>query len=157
MTAAGPALQQRDHIARVPAVADADEAETAPRTDAVGILIVEDDWFVSMEMEAAVEAAGHRVAGIVASAEEAVAAAAATRPSLVLMDIRLRGARDGVDAAAEIRARFGVRSLFCSAHNDPATIRRAEAADPVGWLPKPYSEHQLAEAIATALARLRGG
>ena len=91
------------------------------------------------------------MAGVATAADEAVLLGEVRRPDVVLMDIRLRGPRDGIDAATEIRRRFDIRSLFVSAHTDPATMARAQAADPVGWLPKPFSGHQLAAALEAAL------
>ena len=63
----------------------------------------------------------------------------------------LGSGRDGVDAAIEIRRRFGIASLFMSANQDPHTVARAEAADPVGWLPKPYAIETLLAAVEAAL------
>jgi ABC-type uncharacterized transport system permease subunit/CheY-like chemotaxis protein len=108
-----------------------------------------------MEIESVVEDGGHRVAGVATAADEAVRLAEVHRPALVLMDIRLRGPRDGIDAATEIRRSFGIRSLFVSAHTDPVTLKRAQLADPLGWLPKPFSGHQLAAALEAALRLLR--
>src|SRR5688572_27286756 len=74
------------------------------------ILLVEDDFLVGMELEEGLREAGCRVTGIAANAEQAFAMAEADRPLLVVMDIRLAGARDGVDAAIEIHRRLGIRS-----------------------------------------------
>ncbi|MET4700922.1 CheY-like chemotaxis protein [Constrictibacter sp. MBR-5] len=119
--------------------------------ESIRILIVEDDWFVSMEMEHVVETEGYDVVGVATSAEEAVSLAGQRQPDLILMDIRLRGGSDGVEAAIEINRRHGIRCLFCSAHTDPGTLERAQAATPAGWLAKPFSGPQLLEAIAVAL------
>ncbi|HYZ31490.1 MAG TPA: response regulator [Crenalkalicoccus sp.] len=120
------------------------------------VLIVEDEYFVALDAEEALTSAGYEVCGIATSAEEAVALAEAERPELVLMDIRLLGPRDGIEAAAEIRQRLGLRSLFATAHSDSATRARAEAAaSPLGWLIKPYSREQLNGAVGAAMARLR--
>lgn len=133
--------------------ADAASGEDAG-LDAIRILIVEDDWFVSMEMEHILETDGHDVVGVASSGDEAMALAAQERPDLILMDIRLRGESDGVEAAIEIYRTLGIRCLFCSAHTDPGTIERAQVAKPVGWLAKPFSGPQLTEAIAAALDAL---
>ena len=125
--------------------------------DAIRILIVEDDWFVSMEMEHVLETEGYDVVGVATAAEEAVSLAAQRQPDLILMDIRLRGDTDGIVAAIEINRRHGIRCLFCSAHTDPGTIERGQMADPVGWLAKPFSGPQLTEAIVAALDALCEG
>ena len=59
------------------------------------------------------------------------------------MDIRLIGSRDGIDAAEEIRKRFGVGSIFVTANTDPQTRQKAQAAQPLGFLEKPLTEQRL--------------
>jgi CheY-like chemotaxis protein len=97
------------------------------------------------------------VCGLAASAAEAVQAAEQWHPDLVLMDIRLAQGSDGIQAAADIRTRFGIASLYLSAHTDPGTRQRAQATQPLGFLTKPYTTVQLETAVRAAVARLRGG
>ncbi|HEX8240787.1 MAG TPA: response regulator [Allosphingosinicella sp.] len=131
------------------------EAEVPPAAAARPcILLVEDDFLVGMEAETGLEEAGYEVAGIAATAEEAVALAGGRRPALAVMDIRLAGERDGVDAAIEIFRTFGIRSIFASAHGDVRTRARAEAAQPLGWVAKPYRVETLLKAVQEALGRL---
>lgn len=122
-----------------------------PRDDAFTtarrVLIVEDNWLVAVEMEAALEDAGYEVVGVAVSAEEAVQTCNAKHPDLVLMDIRLLGPRDGVDAAIEIRDRFGIGSIFVSAHDDGDVRARAEAARPLGWIVKPVTSSELIRSL----------
>jgi len=122
--------------------------------DGPRILLVEDDFLVGMEVETGLGEAGFDVAGVAATAEEAVELAEATRPALVVMDIRLAGERDGVDAALEIFRRLGIRSLFASAHVDAQVRARAQAARPLGWVAKPYRVETLLRAIEAALRDL---
>jgi CheY-like chemotaxis protein len=121
------------------------------------VLIVEDEYFVALASEDALSDAGFAVVGIATTADDAVAKADATRPDLILMDVRLAppgSMRDGIDAAAEILARFGIRSLFATAHVDPGTRARGErAAQPLGWLSKPFSSEDLVAAVGAAMAK----
>jgi DNA-binding NarL/FixJ family response regulator len=117
------------------------------RTNALRLMIVEDDAFVALDAKEILETAGYEVVGLAKSANEAVDKAGQLRPDMILMDIRLLGARDGVDAAIEIHDRFGVRSIFASAHSDAETRDRAEAACPLGFLSKPVTRRALLEAI----------
>jgi DNA-binding NarL/FixJ family response regulator len=124
---------------------------TAQRSAANRILIVEDDYIVSLEIEHALTQAGFVVIGMVSTAEAAIAQALVSAPTLVVMDIRLRGARDGIDAATEIYRQTGVRSIFATAHQDPAVRDRARGAAPLGWLAKPYDTNALIELIQQVL------
>ena len=120
-----------------------------------GIMIVEDDFLIASEVEGALIEAGYEVVGIAASAEEALALAAARRPLLAVMDIRLVGPRDGIDVALELFGTHGVRCIFATAHQNPETRRRADPANPLGWVPKPYSMASLIEVVREAVRNLR--
>jgi DNA-binding NarL/FixJ family response regulator len=128
-------------------------AQAEPRGRQVGgalprrIVIVEDELFVAMDIEAVVIKAGHQVVGFAGTADTAVAIVEQTDPDLVLMDIRLAGKRDGIDAAIEIRERFDVPSLIISANTDAAARERAKAAQPLGFISKPFDRNLLAVAL----------
>jgi two-component system, response regulator PdtaR len=107
------------------------------------ILIVEDEFFISLDTKALLKGLGHTVVAIAVSADEAVRMADKERPDVVLMDIRLIGARDGIDAAAEIQRRFAIPSIFVTANTDAATRARAQAVGPVAFLEKPLTEPRL--------------
>jgi DNA-binding NarL/FixJ family response regulator len=102
------------------------------------VLVVEDDFLVAGELEHWLAAAGFHVIGPAATAGDAIALAAVEKPDLVIMDVRLAGARDGVETAIFIYKEFGVRSVFATAQSDSMTIARSQAANPVGWVAKPY-------------------
>lgn len=137
--------------ARTPVLASTPDARDAQAVQE-RVLIVEDNWLVALEMEAALEEAGYAVVGLAVSAEEAVQACTSEAPDLVLMDIRLIGRRDGIDAAIEIRQRFGIGSIFVSAHDDDDVRARAEAAEPLGWIVKPVTSLELIRSLATRKA-----
>ena len=124
--------------------------QAAPR-----ILVVEDDYLVALQAETALIDAGFEVVGVAASAEEAVSLAARERPTVALMDIRLAGPRDGIEAALEIFRNNGIRSIFATAHTDGRTKARAAAAEPLGWLAKPYTSESLVEIARQAVASLK--
>jgi DNA-binding NarL/FixJ family response regulator len=123
-----------------------------PTTEgAARILVVEDEPWIAMDMQRIVVDAGYDAVGLAQDASEAIHIAAETRPVLVLMDIRLAGQRDGIDAAVELLERYGIRSIFVSAHFDGATRRRAEAARPHAMVDKPIDPDALLAAIQSAL------
>jgi len=116
------------------------------------VLIVEDEPWIAMDLERLIRDAGYDVAGLAHDADEALHIAEETRPALMLMDIRLAGARDGIDAAHDVYRRFGIRSIFVSGHFDGATRRRAEAVKPHAMLDKPIEPDRLIAAVRKALS-----
>ena len=122
-----------------------DKAATSPR-----VLIVEDEFFVALDLETTLQGAGFEVVGVANNAVDAVRLAEAHMPSVIVMDVRLAGDRDGVDAAIEIFERFGIRCIFASAHHDAGTKARASRANAAGWLAKPYSSQSLLAAVQAA-------
>lgn len=121
-----------------------------PSADRARILVVEDNYFVALSVESALLDAGYEVVGVVDSGEDALQNVADTAPDLVLMDIRLAGALDGIDTAVALR-RMNIASLFASAHCDDAIRARGAAADPRGWLVKPFTDAQMLTAVRLAL------
>lgn len=115
------------------------------------VLVVEDEIFVADNAAAILESDGFEVVGMAATADDAVKKAKKFAPDLVLMDIRLLGERDGIDAAIEIRDRLGIRSIFLSAFDDPRTRGRAAAAEPFGFLTKPFTQKSLLDGIRELL------
>jgi PAS domain S-box-containing protein len=117
------------------------------------ILVVEDDALIARALALRLAALGFTVAGPVASGEEAVAAAARERPDLVLMDIVLPGAVDGIDAARVIIDEQRVPLLYLTAYADEERFARARITAPHAYLIKPYSDRELQLAIELALQR----
>jgi DNA-binding NarL/FixJ family response regulator len=116
------------------------------------VLIVEDDFLIASDAQSALIEAGFEVVGVAASAEEANQIVSTRRPALVIMDIRLIGRRDGVDLALELFRSHGLRCIFATAHIDAEAQRRAEPAQPLGWLPKPYRPAALVALVQRVLS-----
>jgi DNA-binding NarL/FixJ family response regulator len=112
---------------------------------------VEDDYFVALELEHQLSSAGFEVIGIAATAEEAIRLGGSENPDLAIMDIRLAGHGDGVDAAIELFTTAGIRSIFVTAHGDAQTRRRAAQAHPLGWVQKPYGPNSVIELVNSVL------
>ena len=117
------------------------------------ILVVEDEGLIAADIASRLEGLGHEVIGAVGTAEEALAKAG--EADLVLMDIRLDGQRDGVQAATEIRDRFRVPVVFLTGQSDRATIERAKVAQPFGYIVKPMAAAVLHTNIEIAINRHR--
>ena len=121
------------------------------RSKPVAILIVEDEALVASYIEEVLGESGFRVAGIAASGPEALSLAAETGPALALVDIRLTGPIDGIELACLLRQKFGLPSIFLSGLVNAETTKRAEAAQPLGFLAKPFLPSQVFKAIERAL------
>jgi len=115
------------------------------------IMVVEDEIVVAMELEKRLSALGYTVTGIVSTGEDAVERAGQVRPDFVLMDIKLAGRMDGIEAAEVIRERHDVPVVFLTAHTDDKTLQRAKLSEPFGYLVKPFSEAELRTTIEVSL------
>jgi len=115
------------------------------------ILIVEDESIIALELKTYLADLGYNVVDLAASGEQAIEAAGRYRPDLVLMDIILRGKMDGIEAAGQIRSRYGLPVIFLTAHTDDQTLQRAKVTDPFGYLIKPFQMRDLNIAIEMGL------
>ncbi|UTH72814.1 EAL domain-containing protein [Chromobacterium sp. IIBBL 290-4] len=117
------------------------------------ILIVEDERIIAMDLQLQLQALGYTVCAVVATGKLAIDKAKEERPDLVLMDIHLEGAMDGVDAATEIYLALKTPIVFLSAYAEDATLQRAESALPYGYLVKPVSPRELHATLQMAMSR----
>ena len=115
------------------------------------VLIVEDDVPLSAVVEDTLTYEGYAVVGTARSAEEAITMALDHGPDLVLMDVKLLDNSDGIAAAGEILERTGIRCLMATGQTDARTKARAALVQPLGWLPKPYGNEEMVQAVADAL------
>ena len=114
------------------------------------ILVVEDQRLIAADIENTLKKLGYVVVGNVSSGEDAISKSDQLRPELVLMDVRLRGEMDGVQAAKIIRDRFNVPVVYLTAYADEETILRAKKTTPFGYLVKPFNERELRATIEIA-------
>ena len=115
------------------------------------ILIVEDQRLIAADIENTLKKLGYVVVGNVSSGEDAISKSDQLRPELVLMDVRLRGEMDGIQAAEIIRDRFNVPVVYLTAYADEETILRAKKTTPFGYVVKPFNERELRATIEIAL------
>ena len=117
------------------------------------LLIVEDEALIAEETADRLTRLGHTVVGIADTGPEAIALAREHRPDLVLMDIRLKGAMTGIEAARQIHEQLGTPVIFASAHSDRETLQRAQTDAQFGYILKPFREHDLVLAMRVAMHR----
>jgi CheY-like chemotaxis protein len=115
------------------------------------IMVVEDEELVALAIKTYLEGAGYDVPLVTPSGEEAVERLASAAPDLVLMDIRLRGKMNGIEAAGAIRDSSRVPVVYLTAYSDTNTLEMARATDPFGYVVKPYDERALGATIKMAL------
>ena len=116
-------------------------------------LIIEDEMLIAEELRERLSRLGFTVIAAVSSGEEGVEIATRERPDLVLIDIRLSGDKDGVQAAKEIRHQIDVPIVYLTAHSDRRTVERAKGTDHDGFILKPFVGGELQSTIEVALQR----
>jgi diguanylate cyclase (GGDEF)-like protein/PAS domain S-box-containing protein len=119
------------------------------------ILIVEDEMIVAKDLENKLKKLGYFVSAIASSGEEAIKKVSESHLDLVLMDIRLRGNVDGIEAGRQIYNVFQIPIIYLTANADTATFERAKTTEPLGYLLKPFKEKELYNTIEITLARYR--
>lgn len=117
------------------------------------ILVVEDELIVAQHLRRRLQGLGYDVPAVAAAGEEALELIGGVRPDLVLMDILLGGAMDGITTAGHIRRRYGTPVIYLTASLDPVTLQRARLTEPAGYIFKPFDVHELQLAIAMALRK----
>lgn len=115
------------------------------------VAVIDDEFLIAAGLSMQLESLGMTVCGTAATAEAAVALTQAARPAIVLMDVRLAGEKDGIDAALTIHDTVGSKVIFVTGSREAATMARIGLDHPAGVLFKPVQEWQLRQAINTAL------
>lgn len=115
------------------------------------ILIVEDEWIVAEDIKMSLQKLGYTVSGEASSGEEAIKKVEELHPDLVLMDIKLCGEMDGIEAASKIRSRLDIPVIYLTAHADQKTLERAKKTEPYGYVLKPFEDRELHTAIEMTL------
>lgn len=110
-------------------------------------LIVEDEIMTAMCLEMELKRVGYTVCQRVISGEEAVVSAVQHRPDVVLMDIRLAGQIDGIEAAQQIQASAEIPVIFMTAYPDDNTIKRVKQLNPLGFFIKPVKIHNIQSVV----------
>ncbi len=117
------------------------------------ILVVEDERIVAKDLQQLLTGFGYRVPATAATSDDAIRIASESCPDLVLMDIRIKGERDGIETAAILRRDFDIPVVYLSAYADDATVARAKATSPHGYLIKPVKPEELRSTLEIALHR----
>ena len=117
------------------------------------VLIVEDESVVALDLKLQLKKLGYEVSHLADSGEQAIEFASQQHPDIILMDVRLRGNMDGIQAAEVIRRDHDIPIIFLTSHSDEETVHRAAQTAPYGYLTKPYQIKELRAGIEVALAK----
>lgn len=120
----------------------------------IKVLIAEDEALLALSYKMGLEMRGCEVVGIAYTGDQAITMAKTTQPEIVLMDIKLTGWMDGVDAARQINERFGVPIIYITGHGDKHTKNRALNTDHLLYLEKPVESTELCGIIKDALSSI---
>ncbi|MEL7159295.1 MAG: response regulator [Bacteroidota bacterium] len=118
------------------------------------VLIVEDEALYANHLKILVEDLGHTVLGPVETAEAAFDLVDRKAPDLLLMDVNIVGAYDGVETAEKICQTHPCPVIFVTAREDEQTFLRARRLGPVNFLLKPFNDLQLQRAIQLAMTEV---
>lgn len=118
------------------------------------LLVVEDDMIIAATIALQLTKLGYEVSGIVPRGEEAIQHAETNRPDLILLDISLKGALDGIDTAHAIHQQWNIPIIYVTANTDEATFARAKKTRPYAFISKPVRALELQRAIELAVSRL---
>lgn len=115
------------------------------------ILIVEDERVVALSLEDHLKSIGHDVCGIAGSGRQAMSIAASEQPDVVLMDIKIKGAMDGIRTAEKLKQDLAIPVVFLTAFSDQAILERAKKAEPLGYIIKPFKPQEITAVVETSL------
>jgi len=124
-----------------------------PISSELRALIVEDEILIAEELRDRLSRLGFSVIAAVDTADEGIAIATRERPDLVLMDIRLKGEKDGTQAVQEIRQQIDVPIVYVTAYSDRLTVDRAKETEHDGYILKPFHRRDLQSTIEVAMQR----
>ena len=115
------------------------------------ILIVEDEWIESTEIQGMIEDLGYEVIDVVDNGEAAIESVSEVEPDLILMDIRLGEGMSGIETVKTLREDYEVPVVYLTAHSDEDTLSRAKETDPEGYLVKPITTDDLRSTLQLIL------
>lgn len=121
----------------------------------INILIVEDEKILAMTMKKMLISLGYKVVGTVSSGEKALQKISEEKPSLVLMDVRLKGPINGIEVAEKLTGFYNIPVIYITAYEDKETFERAKLTAPFGYIIKPFDEKILHMTIEIALYKHR--
>jgi DNA-binding LytR/AlgR family response regulator len=116
----------------------------------IRILIVEDEIIIAEDLRLQLLKLGYEVTGIAKSYEKAMQLIEEDLPDFLLVDIKLKGTKDGIDLAETVKKQYNLPLIFLTSHADKTTVERAKLVHPDGYLIKPFEKEDLYTSIEIA-------
>jgi len=110
---------------------------------AARVMVVEDERVVALHLKQQLTRLGYSVPAMATSGEKALKQIHELRPDVVLLDIHIDGAMDGIATAAAIPVDLQIPVVYLTAYSEEPTLDRARNTNPYGYLLKPFSEREL--------------
>ncbi|MCX6182952.1 MAG: response regulator [Bacteroidetes bacterium] len=117
----------------------------------IRVLVVEDENIVAKDIQMSLEKMGYNVIGTASSGEKALEILKENQPSIILMDIMLKGKMSGIDTAEIVKNEYDLPIIFLTAYADESTLSKAKITEPYGYILKPFKEIDLHTSIEMAL------
>lgn len=118
------------------------------------ILIVEDEMIIAANISLQLNELGYEVTGIVPRGEEALMHIESEVPDILLLDINLKGALDGIETAREMQKNYDIPVIYLTANSDDAHFNRARETHPYGFIAKPFKKLDLQRAIELTMTQI---
>jgi CheY-like chemotaxis protein len=115
------------------------------------ILLAEDERIIGLDLKKTLLKFGYEVTSIAGTGIDVIEKAELEQPDLILMDIKLHGLLDGIEASKIISFKHKIPIIFVTALNNKETIQRIKSSGAVGFLLKPFNEQSLHDEVERAL------
>lgn len=119
----------------------------------IRILIVEDEPIIAADIESSLLRQDYEIAGIAYSSTQALDMLVTRFPDLVLLDISIKGDKDGIDIARIIKEKYHIPFIFLTSYSDRSTLERAKPTMPFGYIVKPFKDKDLLSTIEIGMFR----
>ncbi len=116
----------------------------------IKVLIVEDEQLIALTIKEVLEKKGFQITDIVDSFDQAISSVEEFSPDVALVDIQIRGDKDGVDITKELQNQYKIPAVVLTAHSDTATVQNVESVSPYGYLIKPFNHNELYALLLSA-------
>jgi DNA-binding LytR/AlgR family response regulator len=126
-------------------------------TQKIKAIIIEDEFVIAEDIRLRLEDHGYEVMGIFDKAEVALPEILEENPDIVLVDIKLAGAMNGIEMVKHMQVKMNLPVVYVTANSDTATYERAKATRPNAFLIKPFTSANLLASVDLALSNFAAG